>query len=88
MIHQDATHHLRRDRKEVGAALPPDVLKTDQTQVSFVHQRCSLHGLVRALVAHVAVSNAAQFGVDRRRQALESTLVAVTPRPQKTRDFD
>ena len=53
-----------------------------------MHQRCSLHGLVRALVPHVAVSDAAQFGIDRRRQVLERILVAVTPCPQKTRDFD
>ena len=72
----------------MGSALPPHIVKTDQAQISLVHQRCSLQGLIRALVPHVAVGDAAQFGIDRRRQALKSILVAVTPCPQETRDFD
>jgi len=33
------------------------------------------------------VGDSAQFGINRRRQALESILVAVTPCPQEKRDF-
>src|SRR5437867_3804821 len=30
----------------------------------------------------------AELGIDRRRKALESSLIATTPGPQETRDFD
>jgi hypothetical protein len=34
-IHQGAPHHLRRDRKEVGSVLPPNIVKIDYAQVRF-----------------------------------------------------
>jgi hypothetical protein len=44
--------------------------------------------VARALVRHIAPRDEAQLGIDRRRKAVESRLIAVTPGPQETRDFD
>jgi len=41
-----------------------------------------------ALVQHIAPGDEAELGIDRRRKALESSLIAATPGPQETRDFD
>jgi len=44
--------------------------------------------VARALVQHIAPGDAAELGIDRGRKALESILIAATPGPQETRDFD
>jgi hypothetical protein len=37
-LHQDPSHHLRRDREEVRAIPPFDSIDVDQPQVRLVHQ--------------------------------------------------
>jgi len=44
--------------------------------------------VARALVQHIAPGDEAELSIDRRRKALESILIAATPGPQETRDFD
>ena len=47
-----------------------------------------LQRMAPVLVHHIAPCDEAQLVINHRRQALESSLIAVTPGPQEARDFD
>jgi hypothetical protein len=64
-------------------ALPVHVGDVDQAQVRLVNERRGLEGMVRALVAHVAMRDALQFGVDERDQLLERGSIAASPGRQE-----
>src|SRR4051794_28258901 len=49
IIDQDMTHHLGRDRKKMGAALPIRAADPDQAHVRFVHERCRLQRMAGPL---------------------------------------
>jgi len=61
----DAAHHLRGHGEEVVPALPVHPGDIDQPQVRLVDERGGLEGMVRALVAHVAVRDPSKFRVDK-----------------------
>jgi hypothetical protein len=79
VIHEQVAHDARRDREEVCAVLPFEVLLVDEAQVSFVDERRRLQGVARGLPAQVAPGDAAQFVVDHRQQLVECALITLTP---------
>ncbi len=66
-IGEDAAHHARRNREEVGAILPVDRVDVDQAKVDLVDQGCSLQSVTGPLSGHAAVSEAMKLLLDDRR---------------------
>ena len=54
-IHQDATHHVRADRKEMGPILPSDVPGSHEPNVRLINEGGGLQGLAATLAAHALV---------------------------------
>jgi hypothetical protein len=81
-IHQNAPHHLRREREELRAVPPAGVLDIYQTKVSFVDQSGGLKRVPVPLIPHIAASHAQQVVVNNRCQAVKRGLVAIPPGPQ------
>ena len=75
-----------RDREEVGAVLPLDVLPVDQAQVRLVDERGRLEDVPGTLAGHAAGRDAPQLLVDERRQRLERGLVPAAPGDEQLRD--
>jgi hypothetical protein len=59
------------------------VLLPEETQVGLVNEGGGLEGLAGRLSAHVAVRQAAQFGVNERHQRVEGGGVALAPGEQE-----
>ena len=54
-IHQDMSHHLRRQTKEMSPILPSGLLTINQVQVSLIDQRRGLQGVAGVFPQHVAM---------------------------------
>lgn len=79
IVHEDASHQLRRDGKEVGAVLPLCRSLIDQLDVRLVHQSRRLERVVRPLLGEISSRLRAQFRVDQRDQTIERFPAAVAP---------
>jgi hypothetical protein len=79
VVHEDATHDLRRHGKEVGAILPLHAGVVGQAHEGLVHQCGGLQAVGRALPTHVMAGEAVQFFVHLRRQRLQRPLVPLAP---------
>src|SRR5215467_13219458 len=79
VIDQNASHHLRGDRKKVCSALPGDVLLVHNAKKSFMDQGGRLQGMVRAFLAHGDMGHAAQFVVNQRDETKRRLLIAIAP---------
>ncbi len=79
MIHEDLSHHLRRQRKEMNSALPISRLAVYQTEVGFMDQSGCLQGMITALSGKVLLRNQPQFVIDKRNEAVAGGQIAVIP---------
>jgi hypothetical protein len=79
MVHQYAPHHLGRNRKKMGSILPLHALVIHQSHVGLIDQGGRLESVARALALHIAVSEAAEFIINNRRQPLERAVVSIAP---------
>jgi hypothetical protein len=79
VIDENSAHHLRRDAKEMRAALPIDVPLVDKPQVYLVNQGRWLQGVVGALFPKLPRRNAAEFRVHEGQQLVEGSLAPATP---------
>jgi hypothetical protein len=83
---EDAPHHDRGERDELGAVAPVDFLLIDQPHVRFVHERRRLERVVGTLAVEVASGEPAQFVVHDRQHLVTRARVAVRPFEQQVRD--
>ena len=79
MLHQNAPHHLGRNREEMRAILPLHALVIHQAHVGFIDQRGGLQAVPRALALHVAARQTAQFVINDGSQLFERALVSAAP---------
>ena len=86
-LHQDPSHHLRRQSEEVRAIPPFDAIDVDQPQVRLVHQRRRLQRMIRPLLAHIAPGETVELVVDQRHQSREGRSVALAPRSEELGGF-
>ena len=76
-VHQEnASHQVCRNSKEVAAVFPIHVMLIDQAQISLMHQRGRLQGVITTLLAQVVSGKAAEFVIHQRDQFGEDVLVA------------
>jgi hypothetical protein len=86
MVDQDPAHDASRDRKEMDAVLPADVLGPDQPDVRLVDERGRLKAVAGALPGQAAPRNLVELTVHERNQSLEGCLVAISPIVQQCGD--
>ena len=82
-LHQDPSHHLRRDSEEVRAIPPFDSIDVYQPQVRLVHQRRRLQRMIGPLLAHIAPCETVELLIDQRDQSVEGGSVALAPRSEE-----
>jgi hypothetical protein len=85
VVDKDAPHHVRRNRKEVRAVLPPDLPLVDELQIRFVDKGRGSERVVGALAAQVGARQPAQFVVDGVDQTTSCRLIARTPSHEQVR---
>ena len=78
-VYEDAAHHPRRHREEVGAVLPLHLADVGQTHIGFIDERGRLQRMARSLVAHISPREPPQLFVDQWRQPLQRGFVPSTP---------
>src|SRR5512142_2441676 len=66
---------------------PASAARVHKTQIGLVYEGGALQRVSRALTPHVPAGHATQFAIDQGRQPVERRLVALPPRPDKSRDF-
>jgi hypothetical protein len=76
MIDQDAAHHFCCHSEEVRPVCPRDSL-VDKPQVGFMDESGSLQRVIGAFAVEVAISEAAKFVVNERKQLVQRFLIAV-----------
>ncbi len=86
MVHEHATHHLRGDGEELGAALPARVVLAIEAQPGLVHERRGLERVALALAAQGARRLPAKLRVHQRHERLAGPRVARPPRVQELGD--
>ncbi|HEY5838214.1 MAG TPA: hypothetical protein VIT19_04195, partial [Pyrinomonadaceae bacterium] len=72
-------HHLRADGEEVRAVMPLETALTGQFKVRLVDERGGLQSVAGPLLIHLALSDAAQFGMHQRNQFIERGRIAFAP---------
>ena len=53
VIDENLSHQVRGDGQKVSPTFPGSIMLQRQAEISLVHQRCGLQGVVRALSAHL-----------------------------------
>jgi hypothetical protein len=86
MIDEDPAHHLRRDAEEVRAVLPGDALLANQPEVRLVDQGGWLQRVIRAFATKIRGGSPLEIFVDEWQQLVARREVAVSPRPQQSRN--
>ena len=79
VVDKDAAHHVRGNRKEMRAVLPPDLSLVDQLEIRLVDKGRGGERVVGALAAQVTARQPAQFVVDGVDQTASRRLIARTP---------
>jgi hypothetical protein len=77
-IHQNAPHFLGRYGEKMGP-VPVHLGDVDQTQVGFVNQGRGLESTAGAFVLHAVARDAAEFGVNPRRELLQGGPIPLRP---------
>ena len=83
VLHQNAPHHLRRHREEMGAILPLHALIAHEAHVRLIHQRRRLQAMAGTLAPHVAARQPVELVIHDRGQPFERTRVSVAPRAEQ-----
>jgi len=79
IVHQDAPHHLGRNAKEVGPALPLHISLIGQPKKGFIHESGRLQGMTRAFSFNVPMCKSVKFRIDEGHQLIACGLIAMTP---------
>lgn len=87
MVHQDATHELGRNGKEMGAALPMHTLAAGKFHICLIDERCGLQAVAGPLVRHIVAREAAQLSVNHGDKLVQGMLVALAPSLQQGADL-
>ena len=82
-VHQDASHHPRRDREEVRAVLPLHLVGGGQPQIDLLDERRGLECVMWAFAAHVSPRQQAQLVMHERHEPIEGGCFAATPCQQQ-----
>jgi hypothetical protein len=61
MIHENASHHARRDPEEMCAVVPSQTAGVDESEVRLVDEGRRLKAVIRSLVAHVPLSDSVKL---------------------------
>jgi hypothetical protein len=85
VVDKDAPHHVRSNRKEMRAILPPDLPLVDQLQIRLVDKGGGGERVVGALPSQVTACQAAQLVVDGVDQTAARRLIARTPSHEQVR---
>ena len=85
MIHQDAAHHLGRQREEVRSILPIGVSLADESKIRLVDQASGLKDVPGPFVPKSGRRPAAQLLVDDRDEFVPSGEIASAPRVEQSR---
>jgi hypothetical protein len=64
VINQDVAHQLCGESEELSAILPVQITLIDEAEIGFVDDSRSLQGVIRALSAHVVMSQTVQLLID------------------------
>jgi hypothetical protein len=87
VIHQDLAHELGRNCEKMRAALPLREILPNQSQISLMHERCTLQSVLGPLIPQMSVSQTAQFFIDQGQERVQGLAVAIPPALQKLRDL-
>src|SRR6476661_2592977 len=85
VVHENATHDLRRDTKKMGPVLPVRVPLVNQPDEHLVDKGCRLQGVVRPLVAKPTRGNAVELRINKWEQLVERSPAAATPVAEERR---
>ena len=83
VVDEDAPHHRRRHREEVGAVAPLEAIDIDQPQIRFVDERRGLQRVAGAFGPHVVVRKAVQLVVHDRDERVAGGRILPGPRLQQ-----
>jgi hypothetical protein len=83
MVHEDASHRLRRDGEELRAALPSGVVLIVEAQPCLVHEGRRLERVTVAFASQSAVRLAPQLRIDEARERLGRRRVTTAPGPEE-----
>jgi hypothetical protein len=86
VIDEDSAHHLCRHAEKMRAIVPVDVPLIDETQIHLMDERSRLQGMTGPFAAKLTRGDAAQLGVDERKQLMECFGIAATPVAEKRGD--
>src|SRR5688572_23402201 len=87
MVHHDAAHELRGDRKEMSAILPVRLGFIREGKIGIMDEHGGLQGVAGALLAHVAAGETVQFRLDERDELIERGGVSAAPGDEQLRDL-
>src|SRR5438309_9030748 len=79
ILHENASHQLRRYREKVRPVLPPHSLVIHQAHIGLVDQCSGFKAVSGTLSLHVGMSQAVQLVIDNGGQLFERALVSITP---------
>src|SRR6185503_15267476 len=86
VVHQYATHQLRRNSEEMRAVLPPRISLIDEFEIRLIDERRRLQCVLATLASQVVTGQTSQLAVDQRHQFFECRLIALSPIDKKLRD--
>jgi len=77
IIDQNVPHYVRGDGKEMNSALPCSISQPNKLDVSLMHERSRLQGVIRPLVPQMGDRQSMEFLVDDRNKVAGGFLVTV-----------
>jgi hypothetical protein len=86
VVDKNPPHHLSGDAKKVRAILPVAIALFDEAQVRLVHERGGLQSVTIPLTVKLTRSDATQFAVNQRQQAIERISIASAPMVEQCGD--
>jgi hypothetical protein len=78
-VHQNASHHLGRDREELRAVPPIRAMLIDETNVRLVDERGRLECVAGSLATELRSGVTTQFGVDQSEGTLPGIEISGRP---------
>jgi hypothetical protein len=85
VIHQNPSHHLRRDAKEVRAILPRDAPLAHEPDVRLMDESRRLERVVSTLASEITHGLLAKFSIHQRKQLAPRLDVPASPRAEQVR---
>lgn len=86
MFHQDSSHGLGGCGEKVRSVLPGSLLRTDQPEPGFVHERRGLESMAGGFARHLVGGDASEFLVDQWEKFLGGPGIALIQGAENARD--